>query len=93
MSTQVVVYTMKGCPYCVELKELLVKENIEFVDRDIDEHEQEYDVFTKVVENDYIPALLIIKEGGKKLESFLYSPERDYNELTEAVDLVKKHLI
>ena len=30
MSTQVVVYTMKGCPYCVELKELLVKENIEF---------------------------------------------------------------
>jgi glutaredoxin len=93
MSTQVVVYTMKGCPYCVELKELLVKENIEFVDRDIDEHEEEYDVFTKVVENDYIPALLIIKEGGEKLQSFLYAPERDYNELTEAIDLVKKHLI
>jgi glutaredoxin len=93
MSTQVVVYTMKGCPYCVELKELLVKENIDFVDRDIDEHEEEYDVFSKVVENDYIPALLIINDGKEKLQSFLYAPERDYNELTEAVDLIKKHLI
>jgi glutaredoxin len=84
---------MKGCPYCVELKELLVKENIDFVDRDIDEHEEEYDVFSKVVENDYIPALLIINDGKEKLQSFLYAPERDYNELTEAVDLIKKHLI
>jgi glutaredoxin len=93
MSTQVVVYTMKGCPYCVELKELLVKENIQFVDRDIEENEEEYDIFVKVVENDYVPALLIIKEGGEKLESFLYAPDRDYEELTEAVELVKKHLV
>lgn len=93
MNPQVVVYTMKGCPYCVELKELLIKENIAFIDRDIDDNEEEYDVFTQVVENDYIPALLIIKEGGKKIESFLYAPERDYNELTEAVELVKKHLL
>ena len=93
MSTQVVVYTMKGCPYCVELKELLVKENIEFVDRDIEENEEEYDLFTQVVENDYVPALLIVNEGGKDIQSFLYAPERDYNELSEAVDLVKKHLL
>jgi len=93
MSTQVVVYTMKGCPYCVELKELLVKENIEFVDRDIEENEEEYDLFTQVVENDYVPALLIVKEGGKDIQSFLYAPERDYNELSEALDLVKKHLL
>ena len=84
---------MKGCPYCVELKELLVKENIEFVDRDIEENEEEYDLFTQVVENDYVPALLIVKEGGKDIQSFLYAPERDYNELSEAVDLVKKHLL
>lgn len=84
---------MKGCPYCVELKELLIKENIEFVDRDIEENEEEYDLFTQVVENDYVPALLIIKGDNSKPESFLYAPERDYNELTEAVDLVKGHLL
>ena len=93
MSTQVVVYTMKGCPYCVELKELLVKEHIDFVDRDIEENEEEYDLFTQVVENDYVPALLIIKEGEEKSLSFLYAPERDYNELTEALNLVKGHLL
>jgi hypothetical protein len=36
---------------------------------------------------------MIIKDGGEKRKSFLYAPERDYNELTEALDIVKKHLI
>ena len=34
----VIVYTMEGCPFCVEFKEMLVKEGIEFFDRDIDEY-------------------------------------------------------
>ena len=41
----VVVYTMKGCPFCTDFKEMLVKENIEFFDRDIDEYKEEYDLF------------------------------------------------
>jgi hypothetical protein len=38
-----------------------------------------------------IPALLIIESQGNKNESFLYAPDRDYMELTEAIDLIKKH--
>ncbi len=91
--TTVVVYTMKGCPYCTEFKDLLKENKIRFVDRDIDKYSEEYDLFIKATENEYIPALMIIKDGGKKRKSFLYAPERDYNELTEALDIVKKHLI
>jgi glutaredoxin len=92
MATHVVVYTMQGCPHCVDFKEMLQKEGIEFVDRDIEENDEEYQVFVEVTKNDYVPALLIIEEGDDSYKSFLYAPERDYNELTEAVDIIKKHL-
>ena len=92
MSVHVVVYTMRGCPHCHDLKDMLVKEGLDFVDRDIDDNKDEYDIFVEVTKNDYVPALLIIEEEGEKYESFLYAPDRDYEELTEAVDIVKKHL-
>jgi hypothetical protein len=69
----------------------LVKEGIEFFDRDIDEYKDEYEVYTQITENDMIPALLIIEGNESKYESFLYAPERNYNELAEAVDIVNQH--
>jgi glutaredoxin len=87
----VVVYTMKGCPFCTDFKDMLVKENIEFFDRDIEEYKEEYDLFVEVTDNDMIPALLIIEGDEESHESFLYAPERNYNELTEALDIIKSH--
>jgi glutaredoxin len=87
----VVVYTMKGCPFCTDFKELLVKEGIEFFDRDIDEFKDEYDLFVEITDNDMIPSLLIIEGNENKHESFLYAPERNYNELTEAVTIIDGH--
>ena len=82
---------MKGCPFCVDFKEMLTKEGIEFFDRDIDEYADEYELFTEVTDNDMIPALLIIEGDDEKHESFLYAPERNYNELSEAVTIIQGH--
>jgi glutaredoxin len=87
----VVVYTMKGCPFCTDFKEMLVKENIEFFDRDIDECKEEYDLFVEITDNDMIPSLLIIEGDENSHESFLYAPERNYNELVEALEIIKEH--
>jgi glutaredoxin len=87
----VVVYTMKGCPHCVEFKEILTKEGIEFFDRDIDEYKEEYDLYSEITDNDMIPALLIIEGDEENHKSFLYAPDRDYNELNEALDIIKRH--
>ena len=87
----VVVYTMKGCPFCVEFKEMLTNEGIEFFDRDIDDYKDEYDIFVEVTDNDMIPAMLIIEGDDDKHESFLYAPERNYNELVEAVSIIQGH--
>jgi glutaredoxin len=87
----VVVYTMKGCPFCTDFKEMLTNEGIEFFDRDIDDYKDEYDIFVEITDNDMIPAMLIIEEDGDKHESFLYAPERNYNELSEAVTIIQEH--
>ena len=87
----VVVYTMKGCPFCDQFKEMLVKEGIEFFERDIDKFSDEYDTFSKITNNDMIPALLVIEGDGKDYESYLYAPDRNYIELTEAVDIINEH--
>ena len=87
----IVVYTMKGCPFCVQFKELLNNEGIEFFDRDIDEHKDEYDIFNEITNNDMIPALLVIEGNNEKNKSFLYAPEKNYNELTEALDIINTH--
>jgi len=82
---------MKGCPFCTDFKDMLVKEGIEFFDRDIDEYKDEYDIFVEVTNNDMIPSLLIIEGDEKEHESFLYAPERNYDELTEALDIIQEH--
>ena len=48
-------------------------------------------MYSKITENELIPAMLIIEGEEENYESFLYAPDRDYNELTEAVDIIKKH--
>jgi glutaredoxin len=87
----IIVFTMKGCPFCEQFKTMLDEQKITYIDRDIDEYKDEYDIFSEITKNDMIPALLIIEDSNKKPKSFLYAPERDYNELTEALDIVKKH--
>ena len=87
----IIVFTMKGCPFCTEFKDILVKENIEFFDRDIEEYKEEYDLFSEITNNDMIPALLVIEGNEKSHESFLYTPERNYNELTEALTIINGH--
>ena len=85
-----IVFTMKGCPYCVELKEMLDNSNIDYINRDIDEYSEEYDMFSEVVGNEYVPALMLIENPENDPKSHLYAPERDFNELEEAVNIIKE---
>jgi glutaredoxin len=87
----VVVYTMKGCPFCDQFKDMLNEEGIEFFNRDIDEYKEEYDIYSEITKNDMVPSLLVIESDDKNHESFLYAPDRNYNELTEAVSIINEH--
>jgi hypothetical protein len=91
MDLSVIVFTMKGCPFCQDFKEMLKEAQIEFIERDIDEHHEEYDLFSSINKNDMIPALLIIESNGDNHEPYQYVPERDFNELTEALAIIENH--
>ena len=86
---------MKGCPFCVMIKEELEKENIPFLERDIDEYQEEYNEFSKVTENDYVPSLMLLtlddKDNATNVK--LLAPERDFNDIYEGVKMVKRYLL
>jgi glutaredoxin len=93
MDKLVIVYKMNGCPFCEMMKEQLKESNIEFYERDIDEHKDEYDMFVEITENDYVPAFMIVESPGEEPKSLLFAPERDFNEISEGIDIIKKHLL
>jgi glutaredoxin len=76
---------MKGCPHCDNLKNKLKENNIEFVELDIDDNELLYERFSKKVNNEFLPAILVGKTA--------YVPEKSFTTIDEAVELVKKHLL
>lgn len=78
------VFTMKGCPHCVNLKTKLKENNIDFIELDIDENEKMYDDFSKKVGNEFLPAVLVGKTA--------YVPEKSFKTIDQAVELVKEHI-
>ena len=81
---EISVFSMKGCPHCDNLKNKLKENNIEFVELDVDDNNLLYERFSKKVKNEYLPAILIGKTA--------YVPEKSFNTIDEAVELVKQHL-
>ena len=82
---------MDGCPYCVQMKEQLRESNIDFVERDIDEHKDEYDMFVEITENEFVPAFMIVESPDDSPKSYLFAPERDFDEIEEGVNIIKEH--
>ena len=83
---------MEGCPYCVQMKDQLTESEIDFVERDINEHKDEYDMFVEITENEFVPAFMIVESPDTDdHKSYLFAPERDYNEIEEGVSIIKEH--
>lgn len=86
-----VVFTMKGCPHCEILKEMLKESGVEYVNRDIDEYEDEYNLFVEATGSDYVPAFMLIENTESETPTTgLYIPERDFNDVEEAKTIIKE---
>ena len=85
-----IVYSMEGCPWCIKFKELLTKHRIKFKERDIHKFKDEYDLFVEATQNDFVPAFMILDVASEKGDFF--APERDFQDLDEALMIVKGKL-
>lgn len=81
---EVILFSMKGCPYCDDLKNKLEEKKIRFVERDIDEHEILYESFSKKVDSEFLPAVVI----GKKA----FVPEKSFKTIEQAADIIENYL-
>ncbi len=81
------LYSIPNCPYCNELKEILIKEGVEFIDINVllPENETEYNQLYKITNSDDVP---IVKVGKQ-----LLVPNVSFHSIKEAAELTKKFLI
>jgi glutaredoxin len=90
---KVILYTMKGCPWCQMMKDELKEARVKYIERDIDDHKDEYDILVEATSNDYLPALMLITiNKGESSDVKLMVPDRDFKEISEAVEKVKNYL-
>ena len=82
---------MEGCPYCEMMKEQLDAINADYVVRDINEHEDEYNMFVEITENDFVPAFMIVESPDENPNTMLFAPDRDFNEIEDGVKIIKEH--
>jgi glutaredoxin len=85
-----ILFSMKGCPHCVDFKNTLKSNKIGYQDRDIHENQEEYQLFQKV-KNDLVPAFMIVDDEDTA-KSELFAPDQDYQTLEEALNIIKKRI-
>lgn len=86
-----VVFTMKSCPHCHDFKKMLNEVGIEFFDRDIDEYEEEYNMFVEATGNDFVPAFMLVENPESETPNTnLYAPDRDYEDIEQGVKIIKE---
>ena len=91
MSKKLVVYTMEGWPWCADFKKILKENKIKFINRDIVKHEEEYNLFVEATGNDLIPAFMVVETETESAK--LFTPDRDYGNLNEALEIVKSNIL
>ena len=70
---------------------MLKEANIVFIDRDIDDHEEEYDMFVEATGNDFVPAFMLVENPeSEKPNTGLYAPDRDYEDLEQGLGIIKE---
>jgi glutaredoxin len=90
MSNQIVVFTLGGCRFCVDLKKELKKSEIIFTEIEISNNQTIWDKVVEQTGHNLLPTVYINKEGTD--EGPVYIPTRDFNSPKEIIEIIKTFL-
>ena len=83
----VIVLSMNGCPYCQQLKDLLIEGEVDHTVIDIENFTPEYEMFKKITSSDYLPGFMILDDENHILEC--YAAEQDFFTIEDAFQICK----
>lgn len=86
----IIIYSQEGCPYCQEIKDLLLQAGISHVSKDIDEYSDEWGKIKKHTKNDYVPTIFIADKETKKGK--VLAPDRDFDDMSECFQQIVEYL-
>jgi hypothetical protein len=77
------------------MKEQLGKEGVPYLERDIDEHVEEYNEFVQITKNEFVPALMLISldEDNEPFNVKLLAPETDFENIEDGVRMAKEYCL
>lgn len=77
------IYSLKTCPYCINLIEGLSKFGISHNVVDIEINEEEFNMVYELTNSDLLPTVL--------LDGEFMVPEKDFHTISECLDKIKNH--
>lgn len=92
---KIYLFSMDGCPHCQEMKGMLDNAEIDYEEKDIDEYDDEYEWFMKLVDdNEFVPAFLCVEtdENDSVVRHMAIAPDRDYDDLGGALSKIQEFI-
>lgn len=86
----IIIFTLKGCGHCVELKKSLNEEQIQFNEIEITENEALWNQVVEQTGHNSLPTVYISINGGE--EGPVYVPGRDYKSKEECLEIIRKYI-
>ena len=86
----IVVFTLKGCGHCVELKKELIVREIPYNEIEISENEEIWNQVVKQTGHNALPTVFIGLEGNENGPVFVAG--RDFNTKEEAIEKIRKYI-
>lgn len=90
MKNTIIVFTLNGCSHCIELKNLLKKENIPFKDIEVEKNKEIWDKVVEQTGHNSLPTVYVSLDNGDSGPVFI--PERDYTDKNELVEKLKLYV-
>jgi len=87
---KIYLFTLNGCEHCTELKQKLDNLSIIYHDVEITRNRKIWNLIVDKTNNDVVPSVFIQRDNDDN--GLIYIPGRDFLEIDEIVEIIKKSL-